>query len=232
MTIDCLRRTTAALGLAVLLTPASSPAACPDCDGDGRVAVHELITGIGIALGSTPLERCPTFDRDADGAVAIDELVAGIGAALDGCEEGATPSPTPSPTPPGPPPSEPAALLTWLQAGSYLGWEAESAPHPSAGPHGGRVRTFLNPAIVASLSAGDAHHPAGAAAVKELYFNGEEVRGWAVMVKLQADSDRGRGWYWYEGSGSGPPLEGVGIGVCTGCHSAGRDFVRIPFPLR
>jgi len=232
MTIDCLRRTTAALALAVLLTPVSSPAACPDCDGDGSVAINELIAGIGIALGSTPLERCPTFDRDADGAVAIDELVAGIDAALDGCGEAATPSPTPSPTPLDPPATEPAALLTWLQAGGYRDWEAESAPHPSAGPHGGRVRTFLNPALFASLSAGDAQHPAGAAAVKELYSDGEEVRGWAVMVKLQAESDRGRGWYWYETFGSGPPLEGVGIGVCTGCHSAGRDFVRIPFPLQ
>jgi hypothetical protein len=94
------------------------------------------------------------------------------------------------------------------------------------------VRTFLNPAIFASLSAGDPQHPAGAAAVKELYFNGATVRGWAVMVKLQADSDLGRGWYWFESFGSGEPLEGVGIGVCTGCHSAGRDFVRIPFPLQ
>ena len=53
------------------------------------------------------------------------------------------------------------------------------------------------------------------------------------MVKLQADSDAGRGWYWYELFGSGPPpLQGVGHGVCTGCHSSGRDFVRIPFPLQ
>src|SRR5512143_1632100 len=115
MTIDSLRRTTAALMLAVLLTPVSAPAACPDCDGDGSVAINELITGIGIALGSTPLGVCPTFDRDADGVVAIDELVAGIGAALDGCEDAATPTPSPSqgPTPMGLPPTEPVALLTW-----------------------------------------------------------------------------------------------------------------------
>jgi len=49
-----------------------------------------------------------------------------------------------------------------------------------------------------------------------------------VMVKLQDDSDGGRGWYWYEGEG----LAGVGLGICTGCHSAGRDLVRIPFPLQ
>lgn len=230
MTIARPRRPGAALALAALLLPAAAPATCPDCDGDGAVAIHELVTGIGIALGGTPLARCPDFDRDADGAVGIDELVAAIAAALDGCEAGATP--TPSPVPPGPPPTEPAALLSWLQAGAYLEWEAESAPHPSAGPHGGRVRTFLNSVIVASLDAGAPQHPAGAAAVKELYFAGESVRGWAVMVKLQVDSDLGRGWYWFESFGSGEPLEGVGLGLCTGCHAAGRDFVRIPFPLQ
>lgn len=222
------RRPAATLALAALLLPAATPAACPDCDGDGTVAIHELVTGIGIALGGTPLARCPALDRDADGSIGIDELVAAIAAALDGCEPGATPSPTPA----SPPPTEPAALLAWLQAGGYLDWAAESAPHPSAGPHGGRVRTFLDPAIVASLAAGAPQHPAGAAAVKELYFDGESVRGWAVMVKLRVDSDLGRGWYWFESFGSGEPLEGVGLGLCTGCHAAGRDFVRIPFPLQ
>ena len=232
MIIDRLRRTSVALVLLALSNPTPARADCPDCDGDGTVAINELITGIGIALGDASLAACPSFDRNGDGGVAIDELVVGIGAALDGCPVAATPSPTATAVPAGPPPTEPAALLAWLQAGNYLEWAAESAPHPSAGPHGGRVRTFLNPAIFASLSAGDAQHPTGAAAVKELYFNGETVRGWAVMVKLQADSDLGRGWYWYESFGSGDPLAGVGLGVCTGCHSAGRDFVRIPFPLQ
>ena len=207
-------------------------AECPDCDGDGAVVINELVTGIGIALGSAPLASCPAFDRDADGTVAIDEIIAAVGAALNGCDPGAaTPSPTatptPSPAPTGPPPTEPTALLAWLQAGSYLDWAAESAIHPSAGPHGGKVRTYLNPAIVASLSAGDAQHPAGAAAVKGLYFNGDTVRGWAVMVKLQADSDAGRGWYWYELFGSGPPLQGVGTASAP-APLHGRDFVLIP----
>ncbi len=229
MTVGPLR--TAALAVVLCFAPGLASADCPDCDGDGVVAINDLITGISIALGSAPLATCPSFDGDANGAVSIDELVAALDAALDGCTD-ATPTPTPSSPPaPGPPPTEPAALLAWLQAGSYLDWAAESATHPSAGPHGGRVRTFLNPAIFDSLTAGDPQHPAGAAAVKELYFNGDTVRAWAVMVKLQADSNSGRGWYWYEGSGPGA-LEGVGIGICTGCHSAGRDYVRIPFPLQ
>ena len=224
------RRLRLAACAALLSMPLPAAAACPDCDGDGKVAIHELVTGIGIALGTAGLDRCPTFDADADGSVSIDELVAAIAAALEGCDEPATPAPTATATPLAAPPTEPEALLAWLQAGNYLGWAAES-PHQSAGPHGGRVRTFLDPTLFASLEAASGSHPAGAAAVKELYFNGDTVRGWAVMVKLQADSDEGRGWYWYETFGTGAPLEGVGLGICTGCHSTGRDFVRIPFPL-
>ena len=230
-------RRTVALALALALASAAGrvAAACPDCDGDGTVAINELVTGITIALGGTALDACPTFDRDGNGAVSIDELVAAITAALEGCPPDETPSPSPTPTASPDaslPPTEVAALRAWLAAGSYRGWAAETAPHASAGPHGGAVRTFLNPALFASLDAGDAEHPAGAAAVKELYFSGEQVRGFAVMVKVQATSDRGRGWYWFEDFGSGEPYSGVGLGICTGCHSAGRDFVRIPFPLQ
>lgn len=221
-----------ALAAAVTLLLPAATLACPDCNRDGRVTIDELVTGIGIALGGTELARCPSFDADGNGGVSIDELVGGIVAALDGCPDVPTPTPTPTALPSGPPPTEAAALLAWLQEGRYRDWAAESASHPSAGPHGGRVRTFLDPALFASLDAADTSHPAGAAAVKELYFNGDTVRGWAVMVKLQADSDDGRGWYWYETFGSGAPLEGVGLGVCTGCHASGRDFVRIPFPLQ
>ena len=239
MTIAHPHRAALALTLALVLTAGPSAAACPDCDGDGAVSINEIVTGIAIALGRARLGACPTFDRNADGAVSIDELVTGITAALDGCEPTATPSASPSPSPtatpspdPALPPTEVATLQAWLAAGYYLDWQAESGPHPSSGPHGVRVRTFLNPALFASLDAGEPQHPVGAAAVKELYFSGQTVRGWAVMVKLQGDSDRGRGWYWFEDFGSGAPFSGVGLGACTGCHSAGRDFVRIPFPLQ
>ena len=108
----------------------------------------------------------------------------------------------------------------------------ESAPHQSTGPHGGIVRTYVNDPLFASLAEQRAVHPGGAAAVKELYGRGSTITGWAVMVKLDDDSDGGRGWYWYEYFGSGTPYSGIGLGVCTGCHSLGRDYVRIPFPLQ
>lgn len=239
---------TAAL-IALVLTvaaPDAYAADCADCNADGRVSINELITGINIALGDAQLSACTAIDRGGDGAVTIDDLVAAIANALDGCPPAA--SPTPTATPPEPdtptstptptggsgsqlPPTDETALLAWLEAGSYLGWQAESGPHPGAGPHFGVVRAFVNDALFASLSAATAH-PAGAAAVKELYGrNGSTVRGWAVMLKIQADSNLGRGWYWYEtfnGSGGG----GIGDPVCTGCHSTGKDFVRIPFPLQ
>ncbi len=51
------------------------------------------------------------------------------------------------------------------------------------------------------------------------------------MVKTQADSDNGQGWYWYEVISTTDPTqivkEGNGDPFCAGCHSPGRDFIRI-----
>jgi hypothetical protein len=226
-----------ALTMAVALHQAA--AECADCDGDNRVSIGELVTGINIALGTADLSVCRAIDRGADGEVTVDDLVAAIGDALNGCEPTApTPTPAlPTPTQTAPPdtqipPTETAGLRAWLEAGSYLDWAAESGPHPGAGPHFGVVRTFVNQALFASLDAGLLQHPAGAAAVKELFGRGDAgVQGWAVMVKLQDDSDMGRGWYWLEMFGSFT-AGGVGAPGCTGCHATGKDFVRIPFPLQ
>lgn len=213
--------------LALLASPARAQG-CPECNGDGEVAINELITGIAIALGERPLDDCPAMDGDGDGSLSIAELITAISVALaSACEAGATPSPTATPAPI---PTAAVALRDWLRAGTYLGWAAESAPHASTGPHGGYVRTYLNDVLFDSLSAGNAAHPTGAVAVKELYFSRPEgpVREWAVMIKLDDDSDLGRNWYWYEGVG----LAGAGLSICTGCHAAGKDFVLIPFPLQ
>jgi hypothetical protein len=53
-----------------------------DCDGDGRVAVNELVLGVRIALGNVPASACPAFDLDGDGSVAIGELIAAVNEAL------------------------------------------------------------------------------------------------------------------------------------------------------
>jgi len=135
----------------------------------------------------------------------------------------------------GPVPSEPNALGAWLRTGKYKCWTHESAKHPSTGPHGGDIQTYLNASLDASMK-GTGEHPQGAVAVKELYSSGTTVTGWAVGVKTQAASAGGAGWYWYEVFGTQPgasTIEGQNKSLCTNCHAAGgRDFVLIPYPLR
>ncbi len=134
------------------------------------------------------------------------------------------------------PPTDEAALLKWLQAGRYKGWAKESAAHPSQGPHPVKVVAHLNPALVRSLTAKAAAHPKGSAAVKELLDADGKPAGWAVSVKTDADSAGGKGWYWYEILGTTAAGRVVakanGVPLCFGCHTPGRDFVLIPFPLK
>jgi hypothetical protein len=128
------------------------------------------------------------------------------------------------------------SLFQWLKAGNYKSWVSESKPHPSAGPHPQAVIAFLNESLNASLAAGNASHPRGAAAVKELFDGKGEISGWAVSVKTEDDSDGGNGWYWYEILGttadSRVVADGNGVPLCFGCHTPGKDFVLIPHPLK
>ena len=202
-----------------------------DCDGDGSVGVHEVIAAVDIALGRAALETCRNADRDGDGAAALDEIVASVRSSIESCA--ATPGPTRTPTPNAEPvPTAEAELVAWLDAGRYLGWRAESGIHESAGPHFGAVRVFLNDTLYDSLDRALEQHPAGSVAVKELYGSGTELNGWSVMIKVQDDSDLGQGWYWLERFNSSTFTSGLGVGLCTSCHSLGRDYVRIPFPLQ
>ncbi|MBS2018101.1 MAG: hypothetical protein JST00_34840 [Deltaproteobacteria bacterium] len=169
------------------------------------------------ANGSSPAPSSPP----ASPSTPAPEGGAGIPADCKGDEGGAVPT-------------EPTALQAWLATRRYECWARESAKHPSAGPHGGDVRTYLNAALDASMK-GTGEHPAGAVAVKELYSSGATVTGWAVGVKTQAASDGGKGWYWYEVFGTQPganTIEGQNEAICTNCHKAGKDFVLVPYPLR
>lgn len=56
-----------------------------DCDGDGGVAINELVQGVNIALGALATAQCPSFDRNGDGAVAVNELIGAVNNALAGC---------------------------------------------------------------------------------------------------------------------------------------------------
>lgn len=140
---------------------------------------------------------------------------------------------------PGDPPTEEAALAAWLAAGHYKAWPSESGLHPSTGPHFGDVRTFVNPPLLDSLTAAASAHPKGAAAVKELYGGGTELRGWSVMIKAAAESttkSAGDGWYWYETYEGSVYGGSFGAGICVGCHAMNdpnfKDHVLTPFPLQ
>jgi hypothetical protein len=225
----------ALVGSVILITEGQPGlAACVgDCDGDESVALHEVIIAVNIALGRTTGEACVDADPDRDGVTRLDELVAIVGSSLDDCAVPTpTPQPTPTPTAAEAVPTSGAELVPWLQAGRYLDWPSESSIHASAGPHFGNVRVYLNDALFDSLEAGVAEHPAGSVAVKELYGSGTELRGWSVMVKVQDLSAGGDGWYWFERFGSSTYADGLGEAGCTGCHSLGSDYVRIPFPLQ
>ncbi|MCA9694822.1 MAG: hypothetical protein KC636_34910, partial [Myxococcales bacterium] len=130
------------------------------------------------------------------------------------------------------PPQNGAELLPWLEGGAYKGWKAESAPHPSTGPHFGTVRTYINDVLFESLESMNQEHPMGAAAIKELYGDGDTVLGWSVEVKFQANSDGGNGWYWYENYNGNVFADGDGVALCYGCHAAGNDYFRSPYPLQ
>lgn len=86
------------LALAALWSAVSSSevAACiGDCDGDGRIAIDELVLGVNIALERSPLATCPAFD-DGSGRIGIDVLVRAVRQSLAGCP---SPTPTAVPTP-------------------------------------------------------------------------------------------------------------------------------------
>jgi hypothetical protein len=132
-------------------------------------------------------------------------------------------------------PTSGGELFKYLQSGAYKSFSHESKVHRSQGPHG-NVVTYVNPILDGSLKAENEVHPVGAAAVKELYGGNNKLTGWSVSVKTQEESDEGNGWYWYEvfstTDGSRPLAGGNGVALCTGCHSSGRDFVRIAYPLK
>ena len=69
-------------------TPTAARAAagaCPgDCSGRSRDG-GDIATGVGIALGGLPIDRCPEFDTTGDARITVDEVVRAIASALNGC---------------------------------------------------------------------------------------------------------------------------------------------------
>lgn len=57
-----------------------------DCDGDGSVTVDEIVRGVNIALGMSPVDDCPALDADGSESVTVDEVVTAVNNALNGCD--------------------------------------------------------------------------------------------------------------------------------------------------
>lgn len=93
-----------------------------DCDGDGRVTVAELVTGVSIALGTSAVSRCAAVDADRDGGVSIAELVRAVGSAIAGCPPTATATAAPTEAPPTPTePAMPVARISVVVHVVHLG---------------------------------------------------------------------------------------------------------------
>jgi YVTN family beta-propeller protein len=80
---------TSAIALASVLAAGTAAGQCTgDCNGSGIVEINELVLGVNISLGNSPLASCAIFDADGTGMVEIYELIAAVGNALNGCNAG------------------------------------------------------------------------------------------------------------------------------------------------
>jgi len=79
-----------ALGIVVSMRPAlvSAQVCVGDCNGDGQVTVDEIILGVNISLGTSPIGDCVAFDADSSGSVTVDEIITAVNNALLGCPTG------------------------------------------------------------------------------------------------------------------------------------------------
>lgn len=129
-------------------------------------------------------------------------------------------------------PKTASELTAWLEKGDYQNWTGKSVMRPSAGPHFGQVKVFVSPALSNSLHEGRRYHPTGAAAVKELYGNGQTLRGWAVSVKLAGAAVVGGSgrWYWFEVFDGQLVTSGVAAQICEACHQSGHDLFLSRWP--
>lgn len=128
----------------------------------------------------------------------------------------------------------PTDVQAWLAADGHGQWEAESQVFATS--EFGAARVYVNGALAASLASGDARHPRGAAAVRELYAaDGVTLTGFALAHR-GGDEPSADGWRFYETyeltSDGTPQTDAYGAPTCVGCHIQGSDFVRTKWPLR
>jgi hypothetical protein len=129
-----------------------------------------------------------------------------------------------------PPTTSAEDIESWLEAGDYQDWACETAEHAQlkVSPHGFN-RVCSNDLASGFNGAVDEERPTGTASVKELYDDASALVGYAVALKMAADSAAGANWFWYERIGDEVAANGLGNAatpksVCVGCHiGAGSD---------
>jgi hypothetical protein len=136
-------------------------------------------------------------------------------------------------------------IEAWLAAGSYKSWACENAVHESRQPSPHGYNRICSNRVISTHVSGSGAWPEGAAAVKELYTSSDGTTpvGYAVYLKMDADSAGGAHWYWYERvpldsmaphDDRGVVADGVGssgpaMSICVGCHmGAGKDEMHTP----
>ncbi len=88
------------------------PLPCPcDCNHNDDVTIDELITGVGIAIGQSPIDRCRRCDRDENGQVGIDELVSSVRSSIEGCDAPVEQERPAAPNATAPPPAEQSTTI-------------------------------------------------------------------------------------------------------------------------
>lgn len=65
--------------------PAAAQVCAGDQDGNGVVAINELIAGVAAAIGSRPLAEARTFDDNGNGRIDINELILAVTNAILDC---------------------------------------------------------------------------------------------------------------------------------------------------
>jgi hypothetical protein len=145
------------------------------------------------------------------------------------------------------PPMGHTDVSAWLTSGTYKTWAGEPAVHAARAPSPHGFNRIYSNDVLAANATGTANWPKGSAAVKELYASATATTpiGYAVYLKLDADSAGGANWYWYERvpldseaphDANGVVADGTGDSgpakqICVGCHAgAGTDAAHTPSP--
>jgi hypothetical protein len=143
------------------------------------------------------------------------------------------------------PPMGRVAVEAWLATAQYRSWHCETAVHEARSPSPHGFNLICSNDLIADNAAGTDAWPQGAAAVKELYAGAGDTTpvGYAVYLKVDADSAGGANWYWYERvpldhpaphDANGVVADGMGssgpaMTICVGCHAgAGTDAAHTP----